>query len=203
MHGFQITRPQPKRSKSDGIKFHFRFSILQRGINLVGSSSAPKHHLYASIPYANLLSNSQEEPITHITQSWHNHPLLIQLLVHTSQPDLRSLGPLLTSQQDTRKGTKNCNYNYPLDAPFLQCLDRGDAGSSCGNDWVEDECYLGCRGVRAVGGGGERRDVVGKVVIVFNRREGCGFAEETEVVDWCGDGKEGLNCCEGGRSLGL
>jgi hypothetical protein len=34
--------------------------------------------------------------------------------------------------------------------------------------------------------------VVGEVVVVFHRREGCGFAEEAEVVDGDGLGEDEL-----------
>ena len=37
--------------------------------------------------------------------------------------------------------------------------------------------------------------MVGEIVVVFYRREGRGFAEETEVVYWSRVGEEGLNCC--------
>lgn len=35
--------------------------------------------------------------------------------------------------------------------------------------------------------------MVGEVVVVFDGLEGCGFTEETEVVDWDGVGEEILN----------
>lgn len=34
--------------------------------------------------------------------------------------------------------------------------------------------------------------MIWEVVVVFYWLESCGFAEETEVVDWDGVGKEGL-----------
>ena len=74
-------------------------------------------------------------------------------------------------------------------------MDGCDAGSSCGDDGVEEECYFGCG---FVWGGGRKRggwDVVWEVVVVFNWGEGCRFAEETEVVYWSRVGEEGLNCC--------
>lgn len=38
--------------------------------------------------------------------------------------------------------------------------------------------------------------VVGEVVVVFDRGEGGGLAEESEVVDWDGGGEDGLDCWE-------
>lgn len=39
--------------------------------------------------------------------------------------------------------------------------------------------------------------MVGQVVVVFDGGEGCGFAEETEVVDWDGGGEESFYCWGG------
>jgi hypothetical protein len=36
------------------------------------------------------------------------------------------------------------------------------------------------------------RDVVRQVVVVFHWEEGCGLAEEAEVVGWDGSGKDGF-----------
>jgi len=36
--------------------------------------------------------------------------------------------------------------------------------------------------------------MVGEIVVVFYRREGRGFAEETEVMYWCWEWEEGLYC---------
>lgn len=80
-----------------------------------------------------------------------------------------------------------------MGAPFAQGLDGCSAGSAGGNHRVEDDRQTG--GFVGVGGGGTAiGEVVGEVVVVFYRFEGCGFAVETEVVDGDGVGKEGLDC---------
>lgn len=71
-------------------------------------------------------------------------------------------------------------------------MDGSGASAASGDDGVEEDGELASGGVGGVGGGIGSRTVVRKVVVVFNRLEGDGFAEKAEVVDWDGFGKEGL-----------
>lgn len=48
---------------------------------------------------------------------------------------------------------------------------------------------------------GCRGNVIREIVVVFYWGEGSWFAEETEVVDWCWVGEEGLDCWWKERSV--
>lgn len=126
-----------------------------------------------------LLANSQKQPITNIAQSRLEHAPIGELLVHAGKPEVDMAGPFFGSLSDARDGADHGEDDDPLNAPFFERLDGGCAGAACSDHRVEQDGQTGWTCIAAGVG-----YVVGQVVVVFYRGEGCGLTVEAQVVDW-------------------
>lgn len=138
-----------------------------------------------------LLAYSHKQSISNVPKPRGNHSLPIHSLIQPRKPNLSSLGPLPCRLQHSRLRAQNSQNDNLLHTPVFEDLDSSGAGPAGGDDGVEDEGELGggCVFVLAPSDGG----FVGEVVIVFDGGEGGGLAVETEMVDWDGVRKKGLN----------
>lgn len=124
----------PAPRKNHTLQTHITTTTAQviQTLTFLYPPSTTNYHL------SSLLPNSQKQPIPHIPQSRPEHPILGQLLIDTSKPELRSLGPLLCNFLHSLCSSQDGKHDDPLGAPFDQGLDGGCAGAAGGDDGVED-----------------------------------------------------------------
>ena len=149
--------------------------------------------LYKELPSCNasLLTNSQEESVTNISQSRLQHALWCQFLVDSSNPKLRSFGPLLGDLRHTVLGTNDGHDEDLLGTPLAKRLDGSDASTTGGNDGVNHNGKAA--GVVVGRSGALGGNAVRKVVVVLNWVKSGGFTIDAKMVNWDALGKDSLH----------
>ena len=112
---------------------------------------------------AHSFADSQEQPITNISQTRLQHTILGQLLVHCCNPNLASLGPLGSDSLNTLVSSNNSEDDDSLCTPFTKRLDSGGAGSTGCNNRIDQDSKT-----TSTATGGVTRDLLGKVVVVLD-----------------------------------
>ena len=139
-----------------------------------------KHHLF---------TNSQKQPVPNITQARFQHALRRQFTIHASDPQLRTLGPLLRSPLNTLLTANNGHDENLLGAPFPECLNGCGASTARGDDGIDQDSET----AGVAGAGGLVGDMVWEVVVVFDGVEGRWLAVHAEMVDGDEGGENGLH----------
>ncbi|KAI9158918.1 DNA ligase 4 [Paramyrothecium foliicola] len=138
------------------------------------------------MPRVPLLTNRQEQPVTHVAQAGLQHALRRQLPVHAGDPQVGALGPLAGDVADAVLGAEHGQDEDPPRAPLAEGLDGGGAGAAGGDDGVDDD------GEAAPAAGG-RRGALGEVVVVLDGVQGGGLTVDAEVVDGDAARENGLH----------